>query len=342
MSVNNLDSQFALDMQGLQRLKQTAGRDPAEGLEQAARQFESLFVHMMLKSMRETVPDSGLTEGDQRQFYTSLLDQQLSQELSGRGIGLADQLIRQLGGRRPEASGAGTHGNDDLIAGIPRGAPRVLTGSLAAVQPGSAGERLTAYRADETSGPGPAAEVATTRGRRQQPAHVAAFLERLEEPALAASRASGVPAELILAQAALETGWGRYEIATAEGGNSHNLFGIKAGDNWRGRSTDVSTHEYVQGRRVAVTDRFRVYDSFEAAFTDYARLLGDNPRYSGVLSAPDAQQAARALQAGGYATDPGYADKLAAVMNMLGPLDEGTRLARAWPPAGEFELGSIF
>ncbi|PMR70508.1 flagellar assembly peptidoglycan hydrolase FlgJ, partial [Halomonas heilongjiangensis] len=144
-------------------------------------------------------------------------------------------------------------------------------------------------------------------------------LDRLSGPARAAGRTTGVPAELILAQAALETGWGRHEIATAEGRNSHNLFGIKAGSGWQGATTEVTTHEYLNGRRTKVTDSFRVYDSFEAAFTDYARLIGDNPRYARVTTAPSAEQAARELQAGGYATDPAYADKLIAVMNTLGP-----------------------
>jgi len=142
-------------------------------------------------------------------------------------------------------------------------------------------------------------------------------VDKLEGPARAASRQTGVPAELILAQAALETGWGRHEIATAEGRNSHNLFGIKAGSRWQGPTTEVVTHEYLNGQRTRMTDTFRVYGSFEESFTDYARLISDNPRYAGVVSAGSAEQAARALQAGGYATDPAYADKLIAVMGTL-------------------------
>ena len=137
---------------------------------------------------------------------------------------------------------------------------------------------------------------------------------------VAASAASGVPAELILAQAALETGWGRNRIVTAGGADSHNLFGIKAGADWRGPSTEVRTTEYVDGQPQTQVERFRVYDSYAAAFTDYARLLGGNPRYAGVVNAPSAEQAAYALQRGGYATDPAYADKLIGVMQMIGPV----------------------
>ncbi|GHA06027.1 flagellar assembly peptidoglycan hydrolase FlgJ [Oceanisphaera arctica] len=342
MSGSGVNSHFSLDMQGLQRLKQSAGRDPELGLEQATRQFEALFVQMMMKSMRDAVPDSGLTEGNQRQFYTSLLDQQLSQDVAGRGIGLAEQLLRQLGPRMQ--GGAADSGNqaEALIAGIPRGQPRVLTGSLAAVQPmaepKAASEPVPARNAVITESP----NLSSSDNKRNIPAHVQTFVERLEAPALAASRASGVPAELILAQAALETGWGRYEIATPDGGNSHNLFGIKAGGHWQGKTTEVGTHEYVRGERVAVSDSFRVYDSFEQAFTDYARLIGDNPRYAGVVAAPDAQQAAKALQAGGYATDPGYADKLVAVMKLMGPVSEELQLAQADSLPGGGRLDQIF
>lgn len=150
--------------------------------------------------------------------------------------------------------------------------------------------------------------------------HQEAFLVPLVKPALAASRRTGVPAELILAQAALETGWGRYQIQTADGSNSHNLFGIKAGRRWDGQTTEIPTHEYVSGKRVRISDRFRVYPSYEAAFTDYARLIGNSERYAPVTEAETPQQAARLLQAGGYATDPAYADKLIAIMRRIGPL----------------------
>jgi flagellar protein FlgJ len=163
-------------------------------------------------------------------------------------------------------------------------------------------------------------------GKHSEPAtdvvaeHVQAFLEPLAEPAQAASRRTGVPAELILAQAALETGWGQYQIVTPEGQNSHNLFGIKAGSQWQGPTTEVTTHEHIEGQRVRLRDRFRVYESFEAAFTDYASLISESPRYAAVTRAPDAEQAARELQAGGYATDPAYADKLIRIMESLGPV----------------------
>lgn len=351
MSMNSTGGQFALDMQGLQRLKQTASNRPEEGVREAAKQFEAVFLKMMLKSMRDATPQSGLLDSQQTRFYTEMLDQQWSQHLSGQGIGLAEQLVQQLEDRGlvPKADSV----SESLIAGIPRGAPRVLHGGL------QGGDLPTASRAGEAlteesptrfldalelkpagsgyeSTAGAASESTDSTGR-ERPAHVAEFLRELRGPAQAASRTTGVPAELILAQAALETGWGRNEIPTGDGNNSYNLFGIKTGSQWQGETTDITTTEYVDGRAVKIVDRFRVYDDFEAAFTDYARLIGDNPRYAGVVTASNADAAARALQAGGYATDPAYADKLIAIMDTLGlrGTDEPQQAANASRPASD-------
>ncbi|WP_280549042.1 flagellar assembly peptidoglycan hydrolase FlgJ [Halomonas sp. 11-S5] len=331
---SNIDGQFALDMQGLQRLKHTARQDPADGAGEAAKQFEALFIQMMMKSMRDAIPTSGLIDSKQTDFYQSLLDQQWSQTLASRGIGLADKLVAELEGRGfvpPEADSRAAD-IESLVAGIPRGTPRVLTD---AIQPEAADDKVTMPEQflDELM----AIPVGASKGgeagyspqvtRDELPVHVRNFLEHLEAPAQAASRATGVPAELILAQAALETGWGRHEIPTRDGGNSHNLFGIKAGSRWQGETTEITTHEVIGGQRQRGRDDFRVYDSFEEAFTDYARLIGDNPRYASVTHAASAEQAARALQQGGYATDPAYADKLIAVMDTMGPLVGSTTLA---------------
>ncbi|RUR41403.1 flagellar assembly peptidoglycan hydrolase FlgJ [Vreelandella populi] len=338
MSISNdMTSQFALDVQGFQRLQHTARMDPEAGVHSAAQQFEALFVQMMMKSMRDAIPTSGLMSSTTTDTYQQMLDQQWSQVIASKGIGLADVLVEQLQ-RQGAISGASNADQElqALIAGIPRGTPRVLDGAL---QPQS--ERTVGAQADgrflseleairqktaatETSEPAMARALAPMNASD----HVQRFMDKLATPAQAASRASGVPAELILAQAALETGWGRHEIPTRQGGNSHNLFGIKAGSHWRGETTDIVTHEYINGRRTQVVDTFRVYDSFEHALTDYANLIGKNPRYSEVVQAANAEQAAHALQRGGYATDPRYAQKLVAVMNTMGPLTtESTFLA---------------
>lgn len=337
MSVSNdMTGQFALDMQGFQRLQHTARVDPEAGVHSAAQQFEALFVQMMMKSMRDAIPTSGLISSTTTDTYQQMLDQQWSQVIASKGMGLADVLVEQL--QRQGAIGGASNADQELqalIAGIPRGTPRVLDGALQPQGERNVGaqsngrflseleaiRQKTIVETDESSAVRPSAP--TDAGD-----HVQRFMDKLAMPAQAASRASGVPAELILAQAALETGWGRHEIPTHQGGNSHNLFGIKAGSHWRGETTDIVTHEYINGQRTRVVDTFRVYDSFEHALTDYANLIGNNPRYTEVVQAANAEQAAHALQRGGYATDPRYAQKLVAVMNTMGPIGtESTFLA---------------
>ncbi|WP_110689273.1 flagellar assembly peptidoglycan hydrolase FlgJ [Salinicola endophyticus] len=324
MTGNDLSSQFALDVQGIQKLKYSAGHSPQGSLKEAAKQFEAVFLQMMLKSMREATPKSDLLHSQQGDMLQSMQDQQWAQQLAGKGFGLAEQLVTQL-----ESSGLpGTQrvqpqqeDIDKLIAGIPRGIPTPLTNTLRTpvagaeesdvVAPGSSTDQI-------------ATSVASLAGAATQfagrAAHVADFLTKLAEPAKRAEQASGVPAELILAQAALETGWGKREIPTEAGGNSHNLFGIKAGSAWQGKTTDIATTEYVNGRPIQTVDRFRVYDSYADAFADYAALIGDNPRYRNVVAATSPQQAAHAIQRAGYATDPNYADKLNRIIGQLGDL----------------------
>lgn len=139
-----------------------------------------------------------------------------------------------------------------------------------------------------------------------------AFLQTFAEVARATARELGLSPDLLLAQAALETGWGRKSIRGPDGQESHNLFGLKAGRHWKGRTVEVATTEYVQGRAQRRVEAFRAYDSVEAAFADYARLL--KRRYGAAL-APGAtpESFGQALQEGGYATDPDYARKIVRV-----------------------------
>lgn len=340
MNATDMSNQFALDMQGFQRMQHTAKVDPEAGVQSAAQQFEALFVQMMMKSMRDAVPMSGLMNSSSTDTYQKMLDQQWSQVIASRGVGLADALVEQLErqGLVPKSEGASPSDDQQmqaLIAGIPRGTPRVLDSPLNPGNeqvPDAPSERnflaeLDAVRQGQVTQAEPAQPEAIRQATGQLP-HVNQFMETLAPSAQAASRNTGVPAELILAQAALETGWGKHEIAKQNGSNSHNVFGIKAGQHWDGETTEVVTHEYINGRREKIVDTFRVYDSYEHAFTDYANLIGNNPRYAGVTQAPSAELAARELQRGGYATDPRYAEKLVSVMDTLGPMpDAGNFLA---------------
>jgi flagellar protein FlgJ len=277
MSLPALPPSLAVDARGLDELRLRARNHPEAALNDAAKQFEVLFMNMLLKSMRETVPQEGLFDSEQTRFYTAMLDQQLSEKLSARGIGLAEIMVRQLQRAAPAAAdGAGLNGVEPVAGAAPVEAAR------------------------------PAAPVGDAR----------AFVNRLWPEAAEASRATGIPAHFILGQAALESGWGAREIRGADGAASHNLFGIKAGRGWPGRSVEVTTTEYVDGVARKTVERFRAYDSYAAAFEDYARLLKTNPRYAGVIEGSrDAASFARALQQAGYATDPHYADKLTRVIN---------------------------
>lgn len=283
MSPPALPQSLAVDTRALDDLKVRARNNPETALKDAAKQFEVLFMNMLLKSMRDTVPQEGLFDSEQTRFYTSMLDQQLSEKMSTRGIGLAEIMVRQLQRQShafPATDAAGVNG----INGI---------GSV----PGAAAPA------------GPSRSAAPVGDAR-------AFVNRMWPEAAEASRTTGIPAHFILGQAALESGWGAREIRGADGSASHNLFGIKAGRGWQGDSVEVTTTEYIDGVPRKTVERFRAYDSYASAFEDYARLLKNNPRYAGVIEGSrDAASFARALQQAGYATDPQYADKLTRVIN---------------------------
>jgi flagellar protein FlgJ len=269
-----------------------------------------MFVNMMLKSMRDATPQEGLLDNSQTKMFTTMLDQQTSQNIAKKGVGLADVLVRQL------SKTAGLSGME-AETGVPEGGftksmldAAKLQRSIDAAGGSVAQGGKAASTAVSTVAPG---TVAPSTSRH---AHVRAFADKLSGHAEEASRATGIPAKFMLGQAALESGWGKREIKGADGTSSHNLFGIKAGRDWKGKTVDVATTEYVNGQPQRKIERFRAYDSYADSFKDYARLITDNPRYEKVLaSAGDAAAFARNLQKAGYATDPNYATKLAAVIN---------------------------
>lgn len=126
-----------------------------------------------------------------------------------------------------------------------------------------------------------------------------------------------MPHHLILAQAALESGWGQRQIRRENGEPSYNLFGVKASGNWKGPVTEITTTEYENGEAKKVKAKFRVYSSYLEALSDYVGLLMRNPRYAAVTKATSAEQGAQALQDAGYATDPDYARKLTSMIQQL-------------------------
>lgn len=304
-----LDQRLSLDVQGVDALRRTVRTSPQEGMKQASKQFEVMFLQMMLKSMRDATPSDGMFSSSQEKTYTSMLDQQLSQNLSGRGLGLAEamftQLSRTMGGNAAELAPM-TGGNGQMPDATPLGMPL----APAAVTP-------TLTRAPDLSFYEKATAQATMSRSVLPQAHVEQFVSRMLPAAQRASQASGVPAQLIMAQAALESGWGKREIRSEDGKTSFNVFGIKADKSWKGPVVETTTTEYVNGTAQKTQAKFRAYGSYEESFADYARFLTSNPRYANVLATPDAAQAAHGLQRAGYATDPNYGGKLVRIMEQM-------------------------
>jgi flagellar protein FlgJ len=271
---------LAVDSQSLANLRLQAKQSPDQALKAAAKQFESVFLNMMLKSMREATPQEGMFDSEQTKMFTGMLDQQLAQTMSSRGVGLAEVMVRQLSHNQPASSNAPV-------------SPSTATTPTAIH--GTANSIPSAYKADVQQN----------------------FVDKMRPHAERASITTGIPAHLIMGQAALESGWGKREIKMADGSDSHNLFGIKAGKDWKGKVAEVTTTEYHNGVASKQVERFRAYGSYTESFQDYAKLLSDNPRYAGVLGKGDASQFAQGLQRAGYATDPHYAEKLVGVIGSI-------------------------
>jgi flagellar protein FlgJ len=293
---NDLSSKLALDTKGLGELKQSAKAGSPEALKTAATQFEAMFINMMMKSMRDATPQDGMLDNQQTKMFTSMLDQQMSQNLAKRGVGLADVLIRQLSAQATNAQALAIGGDQNVPTSNEMPAPK-------------AADELM-----KTPGSVLAPSAGAAPSKSQAP-HIRAFQDKLGAHAEEASRATGIPAKFMLGQAALESGWGKREIKNADGSASHNLFGIKAGPGWKGKVATAVTTEYVNGAPQTRVEKFRAYDSYADGFKDYAKLISTNPRYEKVMaSAGDATGFARGLQRAGYATDPLYAAKLSRII----------------------------
>jgi len=301
----NPTESLAVDTNSLNSLKSSAAQQSPESLKGAAKQFEALFLNMMMKSMRDATPQDGMFDSQQTKMFTSMLDQQLSQNMAQRGVGLADMLVRQLSHslNKPLPTD-----DETSQSGLPLDIP--LLNSLSDQDKARLVQGLGSATDDASQGGGK-----RNKGGQQRPAHIEAFQSRLQADAEAASQVTGIPAKFMLAQAALETGWGKKEIRARDGSSAHNLFGIKATGNWTGKVVEATTVEYVNGVAQRKVEKFRAYGSYSEAFQDYAKLLRSNPRYEKVLAnAQDAHGFAYGLQRAGYATDPHYAEKLSRII----------------------------
>jgi flagellar protein FlgJ len=269
-----------LSFEGIAALRRAARREAhsPETLRRVAAEFEALFLQMILKNMRAAPLAEDVLGGESSGHYQDWLDAQLALTLAhrpGGGLGIGRLLVEQLvQGQKPQEAAAGGRVRESTEQKVAR------------------------------DGPGRAVAAITPE----------AFVRRLAPYAVRAAATLGVAPEALLAQAALESGWGRAEIRYPDGRPSHNVFAIKAGPDWPGARVPVSTLEYQDGIAVRRVEFFRAYGSYEEAFDDYVRLLSANPRYAEALAAgSDPERFAAALQEAGYATDPVYARKLVAV-----------------------------
>ena len=269
---------LAADPTALNALRYGAGKDGNDkaALKEAAKQFESLFMRELIKSMREATQKSGLMEGEGADLGTDLLDQQFAVQLSGLPGGLSEAIERQLG-KQMQTNAAEKAGVSDAL---------------------------------------PSTSDVSTVGRASAGPRQAGFVDQHSQAAAAVARESGIPASYMIGQAGHETGWGKSEIRHADGAPSHNLFGIKATAAWKGKVAEITTTEYIDGEPRKVTAKFRAYDSYADSFRDYAKLIGNSPRYDKVMDQLGSVQGfASGLQKAGYATDPQYAAKLSRAIN---------------------------
>ncbi len=272
------------EFSGLNKLKLAAKNASPEALEEVANQFEAFFLKMMLKQMRDANLGEGIFDSDQSRMYQDMMDQQLSLDLAGkRGFGIADSIIKQL--QHTVNANKKSEGLNPL--------------------PGRTHFSKTMLKLSP--------EIQLRENNFQSPKE---FINVMRPYAEDAADKLGVPANILLAQSALETGWGNKVIQHSNGQNSHNLFGIKADRQWQGQQVNVSSLEFVDGKAKREFSNFRVYESYKQSFDDYVEFIKSNDRYRTALqNAGDGAAYIKTLQDAGYATDPQYASKVLNIIN---------------------------
>ena len=298
----SLSNSLAADAQSLGNLKMEAGKSSPEAIKETAKQFESLFMRELMKSMREATLKSGMLDNPGSDLGTDLLDQQFSVQMSGQRGGLSEMIEQQL----------------TRQMGLKQGVDSAPSSPTAPVAP--AATNTTAAASAKASAPVESATRPTNKTPRTPTTNQADFVRKHSDVASKIEKSSGIPASYMLGQAGHETGWGKFEIKQKGGAPSFNLFGIKAGAGWTGKVAEVTTTEYVNGVAHKKVAKFRAYDSYEDSFKDYANLISESPRYAKVKAqvqtgASSVHAFASGLQKAVYATDPEYAAKLSRAIN---------------------------
>ncbi|MDD5229098.1 MAG: flagellar assembly peptidoglycan hydrolase FlgJ [Methylococcales bacterium] len=280
------------DFSEFSKLKIQAKTDSPAALQKVAKQFEALFLNNILKGMRTAKLADGAFDSEQSKTYNEMYDQQLSVHLSGKpGVGLADLIVKQL-----SPKGENPH---------PESLEEYLNNPVSLVKTPD-GNILNGYRDDDDND-----EMPFKNGRSVPIQSAVDFVRQLQPLAQQAAKGLGIDPNALLAQAALESGWGNAVIKNSDGSSSHNLFNIKADRSWRGKQAQVSALEFDQGIARRMSSGFRAYPSFQESFHDYVHFIKNNPRYESALAKVDnTEQYMRELQRAGYATDPSYAAKV--------------------------------
>jgi flagellar protein FlgJ len=305
MDISSHYADVYTDFQGLAELRAEAGANKQETLRKVAGQFEALFIQMMLKSMRDASLGEGLMDSEHVKTYQSMFDKQIALDLSkSNGLGLADMMVRQLS-RGGETENAEAQPGD--------GQAGAVTPATALNPPQRA--RTITLRPVATDGVARSSTAAESKPD-WTPDSPETFVKALLPHAQRAANELGTHPEVLIAQAALETGWGKHMIRGSDGANSFNLFGIKADAHWQGERAVTDTVEFRDGLMRRERATFRAYDSLAESFGDYVAFLKANPRYQEALNrAADAPAFARALSEAGYATDPDYHGKIKRIMD---------------------------
>ncbi len=316
---------IAFDAKSLDHLKRGENAQSPEAIKEVAKQFEALFMNMLLKSMRAATPQESQFDNEQTRTFTAMLDQQLSSDLAERGLGLADVLAKQLSkGVNPADDAMSQAVSDPEISGNDKTDDSLhnninaMKAYMANDLSNSQNRVLSEMAANLKLGQNKQISENYPASSNKKLVGVDAFQHEMKSFADIASQSSGIPSHLMLGQAALESGWGKHQITGQDGTESYNLFGIKASKSWGGKVVESMTTEYINGIKHKRVEKFRAYDNYAESFKDFANLMQNNPRYQSVLTnTNNTERYANALQDAGYATDPNYAKKLVNVIGMI-------------------------
>ena len=297
------------DLSRFGALRLDAKKDPDAAMKKVAREFEALFIQMMLKAAREASGQDGMFDNNESRMYHEMFDDQVALSMADKGsLGMEAMLRRQFADHLPKSNhGDTSHAHEQIPTrrAFPNENQPVVGAAADADLP-----EVTKWPTDNASSE-PSAADSTDEARKR-------FADSIREPAARAAAKLGTTPEILIAQAALETGWGKHVMTGSDGQSSHNLFSIKADPSWEGDTVTRRTLEFMQGRPVNVTAGFRAYDGVGQAFDDYVDFIAQNPRYQRALEkAADPRAYVQELQRAGYATDPHYAQKILQIHNQV-------------------------